>query len=131
MKPLKYTVFSIFLLTTIGLTSCSDDADSNAPCPLTVDTVKVLQTKELNGTKYFLVKRITGWHDKVIVVQLFDKQPELGPCNEDIVMPVFEDSIETDESSVTLRADIKNKEYKFVYADKPSLEHSITLEFEE
>jgi hypothetical protein len=126
VKSPKYFVVLAFMLFVVNLISCSDSSSS---CPLTVDTVEILQTKEFEGTKYYLVKRITGWHDKVIVIQLFNRQPKLDPCNKDIVMPIFEDSIEMDKSSVKLLADIKNNKYEFIYGDKLSSDHPITLEF--
>lgn len=74
-------------------TACGDQATE---CPLTLDQTSIIDQKEVNGTTYYLVERISGWHEKTIIIHLFDKKPEFDKCNENIVTPIIDDSVSTD-----------------------------------
>jgi hypothetical protein len=112
----------------IPLVSCSKNPVDEG-CPLTVDTTKVLLSTTHKGTRYFLVQRISGWHDKTEIIQLFDKEPKLGKCNEDLVKPVFEDSLERDKTLVKLTVSLKNKAFELSYGKSGASSATIALEF--
>jgi len=123
----KIRVF--FLIQTLSvIAGCFSQGDGSSSCPPVLDTVKTLLEKTYAGNKYFLVERISGWHDKAIIIQLFDKPPVLGECNQDVVVPIFEDSIELNKPLVKLVADIAANEFTLIYGRQSG---SIALEFVE
>lgn len=112
-----------------SLCACSKDSEKIAECPPTIDTVEILLTKHHKDKEYYLVERISGWHDKTTIIQLFDKKPHFGECNEDLVKPIFEDSIELEKSLAKISIDLNNKQYKLVYGDLSHTKINIELEF--
>lgn len=76
------------------------------------------------------MKRISGWHDKTIIIQLFDQPPQLGACNEDLVLPVFEDSIEIDKPLLKIIANMKSNQYQLIYGEPSNQSASVVLVFE-
>ncbi len=93
-------------------TACGDQATE---CPLTLDQTSIIDQKEVDGTTYYLVERISGWHEKTIIIQLFDKKPEFDKCNENIITPIIDDSVSTDLEVKTFLIDLKSKEYVIEY----------------
>ncbi len=98
----------MILLLFFILYACSKDSEVKVECPLTVDTFTVLLTKQYEGKEYYLAKRISGWHEKTVIIQLFDRKPRLGECNEDLVKPIFEDSIDTEKPLEKMSVDLKS-----------------------
>lgn len=103
-------MFIVFILTAI--ISCSE---SNYDCPATLDVIKFIEKKSLDQNQYYLVQRITGWQDKILVIQLFDIKPAVDPCNRDLIKPIFEDSLETDKVFNELVVDLKNNTFEIKY----------------
>lgn len=116
MSYLKHywTCGGVLVLALVCL-ACSPKGEPQAQCPLTLDTVETLLTQVHEGKTYVVVKRIAGWHDKTVIIQLFDQSPRLGQCREDLVPPLFEDSIEQDQPLLKLKANIAKKDYTFIY----------------
>ncbi|ARU59165.1 hypothetical protein OLMES_5181 [Oleiphilus messinensis] len=81
----------------MGLTACSDQ---RIDCPPVVDTTEIVATNSTLGTQYFLVRRISGWHDKTVIFQVFDGKPQLDACNQDLIVPLYEDSVESGNVSI-------------------------------
>jgi len=115
---------AFFFLTLISTAiSCSeqvDESSAEAECAITVDSTSIVDTSVHNDKTWYLVLRISGWHDKTEIVQLFDKKPRLDHCNRDLVAPVIEDSIAHDLSIKSFRIDLKNKEFVIDYIEIPA-----------
>ncbi len=118
--------FSLILM--LGLSSCTQDDKNKEQCPITIDSVMTLLTQTYNEREYYLVKRISGWHEKTEIIQLFDQPPILNRCNEDTVPPIFEDSIELDKPLIKLSADIKNNFFELIYAESGGSTAEVILE---
>jgi hypothetical protein len=129
MGIVRFLYFIIFSLSFGFLISCSKNLDTTVECPPVVDTVTPILTKAHEGRRYYLVRRISGWHDKSVIIQLFDNEPKLGECNEDLVKPIFEDSIELEKPLVKLSVDVKGKDFKLVYGEVEHEESEVALEF--
>lgn len=125
-KRFKKVGFSLILM--LGLSSCIQDDNNEEECPITIDSVMTLLTQTYNEREYYLVKRISGWHEKTEIIQLFDKPPILNRCNEDTIPPIFEDSIELDKPLIKLSADIKNDSFELIYADSDDRVERVVLE---
>ena len=82
------------MLFSLILMSCSNQSSDVEPCPITVDSVEIVDTKEVGGKTYFLVYRVSGWQDKVEILELFDQRPEFDHCSKSNIEPVFGDSLE-------------------------------------
>lgn len=124
----RLTEVGSVILLSITLASCTQDDPELQECPITIDSVTVLLTQTHNGSDYYLVKRISGWHEKTEIIQLFNQKPELDRCNEDTVKPIFEDSIETDKNLKALKADLKNEEFELIYDNGQDYSENILLE---
>lgn len=107
------------------LTSCDSKSKE---CPLTIDQTSIIDQKEHNGTTYYLVERISGWHEKTIIIQLFDKKPEFDKCNENIITPVIDDSVSTDLEVKSFLIDLESKQYEIEYGGDSETEMQ-TLKF--
>lgn len=126
---IDYRACACLLILALACLACSPKGEPlNSECPPILDTVETLLTQAYEGKNYVVVKRITGWHDKTVIIQLFDQSPRLGQCREDLVTPVFEDSIEQDKPLLKLKADIVNNDYSFVYGNDDATPAPFTLE---
>ncbi len=125
-KQFRKVSFSLILL--LGVLSCTQGDNNKEECPITIDSVTTLLTQTYNEREYYLVKRISGWHEKTEIIQLFDQLPILNKCNEDTIPPIFEDSIEIDKSLIQLSADIKNNIFELIYAESGDRDEGVILE---
>ena len=102
---------SAFLLLCL-IASCNNQTTE---CPLTLDQTSIIEQKVHNGTTYYLVERISGWHEKTFIIQLFDKKPEFDKCNENIIAPIIDDSVSTDLEIKSFLIDLESKQYEIEY----------------
>lgn len=105
---------------------CSDA--TQVDCSGTVDSLEVVDEREYNGTHYYLVKKIAGWHDKVVVLQLFDKKPEFDQCNESVFPPVIEDSLDPELSVDSFRIDLTEKVFLIEYAEEGAVPEKVNFD---
>ncbi|GAB2189677.1 hypothetical protein MAH1_12850 [Sessilibacter sp. MAH1] len=112
----------------IALASCAQDDPELQECPITIDSVTVLLMQTHNGRDYYLLKRISGWHEKTEIIQLYDQKPELDRCNKDTIKPIFEDSIEIDKNLIVLKADLATEEFELIYDNIKDDSENILLE---
>ncbi len=124
----RFKKIGLSLILMLGLSSCTQDDKNKEGCPITIDSVKTLLTQTYNEHEYYLVKRISGWHEITEIIQLFDQPPILNRCNEDTIPPIFEDSIELDKPLIKLRAYIKNNSFELIYADSDDGVEGVVLE---
>lgn len=85
----KAVLLSFVILTGI---SCSKSDES---CAFTVDTVSIIDQKIISETTYYLVLKISGWHDKMEVIELYDQYPTFDFCAKSTTKPVYSDSLDT------------------------------------
>ncbi|MFT7559105.1 MAG: hypothetical protein ACI93R_001009 [Flavobacteriales bacterium] len=124
MGTLRFSYVIMSLLPFGFLITCSKNSDTAV-----VDTVNLIVTNAHEGREYYMVRRISGWHDKSVIIQLFDSEPKLGECSEDLVKPIFEDSIELDKPLVNLSVDVKGNDFKLVCGEFQHTESEVVLEF--
>ncbi len=74
-------IFSVVLF----ITSCS----SKACKELILDAVKLHDTATHSGQTYYLYSRTTGWHEKVVFFELYEKSPTFNQCQHADIKPVF------------------------------------------
>ena len=112
-----------------GVIAGCSQGDASVECPPVLDTVEQLLIKAHGEKNYFLVKRVAGWHDKTIVLQLYDQKPVLNACNEDLVLPIYENSLDDERSVTTLVADLERQSFEVVYGDGGDGKSAVELEF--
>lgn len=127
----RLTKVSSAIVFSIALASCAQDDPELQECPITIDSVTVLLVQTHNGRDYYLVKRISGWHEKTEIIQLFNQKPELDRCNEDTIKPIFEDSIETDKNLIALKADLTAEEFQLIYDNVQDYSENILLDLKD
>lgn len=127
----RLTKVSSAIIFSIALASCAQDDSELQKCPITIDSVSVLLTQTHNGRDYYLVKRISGWHEKTEIIQLYDRKPELDRCNENTIKPIFEDSIETDKSLIALKADLTTEKFELIYDNRQAYSEDILLDLKD
>lgn len=121
----------IILITTMGISSCSKTSSNNSDCPIAVDTVNIIDEKIVENTKYYLVLRISGWHDKSEIVELYNEKPSFDRCSKSDVEPVYGDSLELDRIVTHLYLDVEEKSLNIEYKDGESnKDHNKNLKIE-
>ena len=109
----------VILLLLSGIVACTDleQSDLKQECPLILDQTSIIDEKKHEGVTYYLVKRISGWHDKTIIIELFDKKPSYDNCNRNKFPPIIDDSIATDMSIESLEINLIKKQFEIKYSD--------------
>jgi hypothetical protein len=70
----KFSIFSTILLLFSG---CSAD-----DCGFPLDQVRYTDKIQDEKITYYLFTRTTGWHDKVIIFELYDAEPQFDKCRQ-------------------------------------------------
>lgn len=107
MKSIYGPVF--YCLTTFACTSCSDENNRISPCELTIDTVSIIDQRKVADVTYYLVLRISGWHDKTESLELYDAKPGFDQCAKSNVEPIDGDSLDLEKPVSHIYLDSKNK----------------------
>ncbi|MBL4827435.1 MAG: hypothetical protein JKY66_06935 [Spongiibacteraceae bacterium] len=129
MEQLNRIRLALFVVVVACLSACCSEKTEDE-CPLTLDVVTTMETREYAGKLYTLVQRLTGWHEKTVVIQLFDKEPQLDACRRDLVKPVIEDSIESELPVVGFVINLKEGVFEIDYGKPGETESSgIQLHF--
>lgn len=111
--------------------SCSDQSTEIAPCPITVDSVSIIDSMKVEEVTYYLVYRISGWSDKTEIFELFDKKPAFDHCSRSDIEPIYGDSLEMDQTIVHVKLDMNNKVLDIVYKNGiPDKTHNSNLKLE-
>lgn len=102
----------------VALSACTERApQGEGSCPITLDSIYTLDTREHGDITYYLVLRVAGWHDKAEILQLFDQRPSFDQCNRNTVGPVFDDSLDPNLAVEALLVDPMKDEYSIRYLD--------------
>lgn len=109
----------------IALTSCTDNSAEKDVCPITVDSVAIIDSLEQGEATYYLVHRIAGWSDKTEILELYDRQPTFDNCSRSNIEPIYGDSLEMNQavSHVYLNTEegVLEIRYKKGAADKTNI----------
>ena len=92
------------------LSACSD----TAPDCFIRDQVTLLDERNINGEKYFLVLKITGWHDKAQFLELYDKKPEFDVCGKSKTERIDMRGLELENQFVS-KVRVKDKKLQITY----------------
>lgn len=107
----RLRVISILIFLCV-IASCGNQ---NTECQLTLEQTSIIDQKEFKGVTYYLVERISGWHEKTIIIQLFDKKPEFDKCNENVSTPIIDDSVSIDLEVKSFLINLESKQYEIEY----------------
>jgi len=81
----------------LSLRACWN-ADLEHRCPLTTDSVSIVDALSTNNTDYHLVLRISGWHDKVEILELYDQLPTFDQCRGSTTPMLYGESLELSQT---------------------------------
>jgi len=115
------------------LVACSEDSDIE-DCAAVIDTVSIIDKKVHNDKVYYLVKRITGWQDKSVIIQLFDHEPKNDRCHRSLIPPIIEDSLLPRTPVKSFEIDLENKIFIIEYNNNPGADdgmNQFTIKFKE
>jgi len=98
------------------LVACGEDSDIE-DCAAVIDTVSIIDKKTHNDKVYYLAKRITGWQDKSVIIQLFDHEPKNDRCHRSLIPPIIEDSLLPRTPVKSFEIDLENKIFIIEYVD--------------
>jgi hypothetical protein len=120
-------VYLIFLF----VVSCTETEDKLDPCAMAVDTISIFDKKMLNSVTYYLVLRVSGWHDKSEILELYDAEPVFDHCAKSKIEPIYGDSLELTQTVSHVYLDVNSKSLKLEYIQgKPGRLHNNTLKLE-
>lgn len=129
MKSIYGPVF--YCLTTFACLSCSDENNIISPCELVVDTVSIIDQRKVDDVTYYLALRISGWHDKIEILELYAVKPDFDQCAKSNIDPIYGDSLELDKPVSHVYLDIKNKLLNIEYGmDKLANSNNNNLKIE-
>jgi len=127
-SKLKIFILSIIMLVTIA---CSDPSIQTKACDAPVDTVAILSKLTVDGTMYYLVLRVTGWHDKTEILELYNQMPKFDQCAKSHIDAIFGDSLERDSTVSHVYLNPNTKKLNIVYVmGKPKNTHNESLKLE-
>lgn len=113
MKLLLGMAFLMVLL------SCSDNDAAKDTCPITVDSVAIIDSLKQGDMTYYLVHRISGWSDKTEILELYDSKPVFDVCSRSNIEPVYGDSLEMDQTISHVYLNIKEGVLDIEYKNSP------------
>ena len=113
------------------VSACSDRETKIDECSITVDTVKIIDSKTIGGNTYYLVHRVSGWQDKVEILELYNEKPIFDHCSIASVDPIDGDSIEMSKSisHVYLNSESESLDIEYI-DDKPVHDHQAFIRLE-
>ena len=83
------------LLTCLSLASCSN---SETECSVAADTMAIIDHLSDDDKTYYLVYRLSGWHDKIESFELYGAKPTFDNCGTSAIEPLFGTSIDDKDS---------------------------------
>lgn len=107
--------FITLLIITLVSAFCVSCGKQEIECPIILDQVSIIDQQDFNGTTYYLVERISGWHEKTIIIELFDQKPEFDRCNESIMKPIVDELVSTDLEVKSFSIDLEKRQYEIDY----------------
>jgi hypothetical protein len=108
--------------------SCSNDTSNLEKCPITIDTVSIVDSKIVDNISYYLVHRISGWSDKTEILELYNEKPIFDHCSNSNIAPVFGDSLALSMKVSHIYLDVNNNSLEIEY-DEGQVSDSETTSF--
>lgn len=90
--------YMVMILICLGQASCSD-SEPGQTCSMTSDTTTITGHLLVGDQEYFLVHRISGWHEKIDSFELYNAQPAFNNCSESSIPPLFGESVDNKNSN--------------------------------
>ena len=84
-------------------------------CDMVVPTISILDKKLVDGKTYYLVRKITGSHDKLDELVLYDKNPNFDMCSQSEVASIYSEIVydtEIDDNLVVSNVYLNPKKNK-------------------
>lgn len=129
MSSTRKGVLALMVLLVIA--SCSEQGANQEVCAITVDSVSIIDSMELEGTTYYLVHRISGWSDKTEILELYDSKPLFDHCSKSNVDPIYGDSLEMSQTISHVFLNKKENRLDIVYSEgSPDKSHNANLKLE-
>jgi hypothetical protein len=98
---------------------------------MAVDAVEIIDEKTVGGTTYYLVLRVSGWHDKSEIIEIYNTKPTFDRCARSDVEQIGGDSLELDKTVAHLYFNVKTNSLYIEYKDgKPDKDHNRNLKIE-
>ena len=105
------------LVCVIIFSGCSDKTTDAEECPITIDSVSLLDSLQYGDHTYYLVRRITGWHEKTEILELYNSKPEFDRCSRSSIKPIYGDLLETSQTITHVYLNVKAGELDIQYKD--------------
>ncbi|MCF6283174.1 MAG: hypothetical protein L3J28_13390 [Candidatus Polarisedimenticolaceae bacterium] len=113
------------------MASCTQSNGDNDECPVTVDSVEIIDSKMIGETTYYLVYRVSGWHDKTEILELYNDLPTFDRCSQSNLEPIYGDSLEMEQSVSHLYFDPTVNKIEIEYLDsEPDRDHNKNIKIE-
>lgn len=125
----KLLFLNICLL--LGVISCSEQNGTAEPCPITVDSVSIIDAMEICGETYYLVYRISGLNDKTEILELYNLKPTFDNCSRSNVEPLYGDSLDMLKTVSHVYLNVNDRFLELLYVDgEPDKLHNAYLKLE-
>ena len=119
------------LILSLVIASCSETATDQIECPITIDSISIIDSIEIVGSTYYLVYRVSGWNDKTEILELYDHKPEFDQCSRSKKPALYGDSLETSQSITHVYLNTAEKKLEIIYENKqPDKAHNLNLKLE-
>ena len=117
VMEIKIPFLSLVFITLLNFSGCTPSEDA---C-LTRDKLTEIKVLKINNTDHYLYLKISGWHDKVVFYELYDKKPVLDACNKANILPIA-DIIVSPENGTASKLIIKDKQLFLNYTKEKTKE---------
>ena len=115
----------------MALISCSDNGAEKDACPLTIDSVAIIDSMKQGDVIYYLVHRIAGWHDKTEILELYNSKPIFDYCSRCNIEPIYGNALEMEQTVSHVYLNIKDGVLELVYKNSaPDKAHNAGLKLE-
>ena len=124
VRHLFFKMVFVFIAATL-LSACSD----TTPDCFISDQATLLDERKIKGDQYFLVLKITGWHDKVQSLELYNIKPEFDVCGISKTEYIDEHSLQLENQFVS-KVRVKDKKLQITYKPGKRYNHTKNLKLQ-
>ena len=94
VKSIALLSLAILVLSACGKNDCDE---------VILDSVKFHDTTVYSESTYYLYSRTTGFHEKVVFFEVYDREPEFNKCRNANITPVFARAFDDSEEQPYLK----------------------------
>jgi len=94
IMKIKRMIFLVFIVT--NLVACSSEIDC-----FTADSVELVKTIETEGSDYSIYLRVSGFHEKAALYELYKGKPTFDVCGRSNILAISEDAVDPSEGVVS------------------------------